>query len=173
MQNLAKAAGAPRSSPGAAGAVPGARPDQTTAPGSTSGSAAAPAPSPSRSAGPRPTISFTPTLVPMSRGILATVTAKPGPRFDPAQLRRPWELAYGDERFVHLLAPGQWPSTAQTLGANTALIQVAHDTRADRVVLVCVIDNLVKGTAGQAIQSINLALGLPEATGLELNGVAP
>jgi N-acetyl-gamma-glutamyl-phosphate reductase len=109
----------------------------------------------------------------MSRGILATVTAKPGPRFDPAKLREPWELAYGDERFVRLLPEGEWPSTAHTLGANTALIQVVYDTRADRVVMVAAIDNLVKGTAGAAIQSINLALGLPEETGLELNGVAP
>ncbi|MDR3107350.1 MAG: N-acetyl-gamma-glutamyl-phosphate reductase [Bifidobacteriaceae bacterium] len=120
-----------------------------------------------------PTISFTPTLVPMSRGILATVTARPGPRFDPATLRAAWQRAYGQERFVHLLDEGDWPSTARTLGANTALIQVAYDARAGRIVIVAAIDNLVKGTAGAAIQSINLALGLPEGTGLELNGVAP
>ncbi|MDR2373343.1 MAG: N-acetyl-gamma-glutamyl-phosphate reductase [Bifidobacteriaceae bacterium] len=120
-----------------------------------------------------PTISFTPTLVPMSRGILATVSAKPGPRFDPEAARQPWERAYGDERFVRLLPAGVWPSTAHTLGANSALIQVAFDRRAGRVVVIAAIDNLVKGTAGAAVQSINLALGLPEETGLELNGVAP
>ncbi|MDR1186293.1 MAG: N-acetyl-gamma-glutamyl-phosphate reductase [Bifidobacteriaceae bacterium] len=124
-------------------------------------------------ASPKATISFTPTLVPMSRGILATVTAKPGPQFDPVRVRQPWQKAYQDERFVRLLPPGQWPSTAQTLGANSALVQVAYDPKAGRVVVIAAIDNLVKGTAGAAIQSINLALGLPEGTGLELNGVAP
>ncbi|MDR2377915.1 MAG: N-acetyl-gamma-glutamyl-phosphate reductase [Bifidobacteriaceae bacterium] len=122
---------------------------------------------------PRPTISFTPTLVSMSRGILATVSARPGPNFDPDHLRRPWREAYGDERFVRLLEEGRWPSTAHALGANTALIQLAFDRRAGRIVVVAAIDNLVKGTAGAAVQAINLALGLPEETGLELNGVAP
>lgn len=121
----------------------------------------------------RPTISFTPTLVPMSRGILATVTARPGPNFQPGRLREPWQIAYADEPFVTLLPEGEWPSTAHTLGANTALIQVAFDARAGRIVVVAAIDNLVKGTAGAAVQSINLALGWPEATGLERNGVAP
>jgi N-acetyl-gamma-glutamyl-phosphate reductase len=122
---------------------------------------------------PKATISFTPTLVPMSRGILATVTAKPGPDFSPDNPRQPWQDAYHGEPFVRLLPEGRWPSTGQTLGANTALIQVTYDTRADRMVMVAAIDNLVKGTAGAAVQSINLALGLPEEMGLELNGVAP
>ncbi|MCL2802947.1 MAG: N-acetyl-gamma-glutamyl-phosphate reductase [Micrococcales bacterium] len=121
----------------------------------------------------RPTLSFTPTLVPMSRGILATVTAKPGPNFDPEKLREPWQRAYGDEPFIQLLPIGTWPTTAQTLGANTAAIQLAFDQKADRIVLVCALDNLVKGTAGAAIQSMNLALGLPETTGLPTCGVAP
>jgi N-acetyl-gamma-glutamyl-phosphate reductase len=119
------------------------------------------------------TISFTPTLVPMARGILATISAQPGPNFDQADLRHAWERAYADEQFVHLLPKGQWPSTAATLGANTALIQVAHDRRASRVVVIAAIDNLVKGTAGAAVQSLNLALGLPEETGLTTEGMAP
>lgn len=114
-------------------------------------------------------ISFTPTLVPMSRGILATCTAHP----IGAQVRGAWQEAYGDEPFVRLLPEGQWPSTATTLGANTALVQVAVDERADRLVAICAIDNLVKGTAGAAVQSLNLALGLPETTGLTTIGVAP
>jgi N-acetyl-gamma-glutamyl-phosphate reductase len=126
--------------------------------------------SPGRAA---PTISFTPTLVPMARGILATVTARPGPQFDPATLRTAWETAYSGEHFVRLLPEGMWPSTAQTLGAGTALMQLAYDERAGRIVIVAAIDNLVKGTAGGCLQSINLALGLPEATGLTVNGVAP
>ncbi|WP_200943016.1 N-acetyl-gamma-glutamyl-phosphate reductase [Cellulomonas sp. Root485] len=119
------------------------------------------------------TISFTPTLVPMARGILATATARLAPGVDPADVRAAWEQTYADEPFVHLLPEGQWPTTAATLGANTALVQVAVDERAGRVVTVTAIDNLVKGTAGGALQSLNLALGLPETLGLPLDGVAP
>jgi len=118
-------------------------------------------------------ISFTPTLVPMARGILATATARLVPGTDPATVRAAWEQTYADEPFVHLLPEGQWPTTASTLGANTALVQVAVDEAAGRVVTVTAIDNLVKGTAGGALQSLNLALGLPETLGLPLDGVAP
>ncbi|MCW3157984.1 N-acetyl-gamma-glutamyl-phosphate reductase [Micropruina sonneratiae] len=118
-------------------------------------------------------ISFTPTLVPMARGILATCTARLAPGADAGTVRQAWQEAYRDEPFVHLLPEGQWPSTAGTLGANTALVQVTVDERAGRLVAVCAIDNLVKGTAGAAVQSMNLALGLPETTGLSTIGVAP
>jgi N-acetyl-gamma-glutamyl-phosphate reductase len=121
-------------------------------------------------------ISFTPTLVPMSRGILATVTARLAPGREAASaadVRAVWEQAYADEPFVDLLPAGQWPSTAATLGANTALVQVALDAAAGRVVVVTALDNLVKGTAGQAVQAMNLALGLPETAGLVTEGVAP
>ncbi|WP_250447816.1 N-acetyl-gamma-glutamyl-phosphate reductase [Actinotalea sp. C106] len=118
-------------------------------------------------------LSFTPTLVPMSRGILATTTARLVPGTDPAAVRDAWAEAYADEPFVELLPEGQWPSTAATVGANTALVQVAVDERAGRVVTVCALDNLVKGTAGAAVQSMNLALGLPETLGLPIEGVAP
>lgn len=119
------------------------------------------------------TISFTPTLVPMARGILATATARLRPGVDAAHVRAAYEQAYGDEPFVHLLPEGQWPATAATLGANTALVQVAVDPKVNRLVTVTAIDNLVKGTAGGAIQSMNLALGLAETTGLTTIGVAP
>ncbi|MFO6454422.1 MULTISPECIES: N-acetyl-gamma-glutamyl-phosphate reductase [unclassified Aeromicrobium] len=122
---------------------------------------------------PEVTISFTPTLVPMARGILATATARLTEGVDEAQVRAAYEDAYGDEPFLHLLPEGQWPTTAATLGANTAQLQVAVDERAGRLVTVTAIDNLVKGTAGAAIQSMNLALGLPETTGLTTIGVAP
>ncbi|CAM3660248.1 N-acetyl-gamma-glutamyl-phosphate reductase [Occultella aeris] len=118
-------------------------------------------------------LSFTPTLVPMARGILATTTARLTEGIDSATVRAAWQTYYADEPFVHLLPEGQWPTTAATVGANTALVQVAVDARAGRVVTVCAIDNLVKGTAGGAIQSMNLALGLPETMGLPTNGVAP
>jgi N-acetyl-gamma-glutamyl-phosphate reductase len=109
----------------------------------------------------------------MSRGILATVTARPGPAFDESALRPAWQAAYGDERFVGLLPPGLWPSTGQTLGSNCALMQLTFDPKVGRVIIVAALDNLVKGTAGAALQSVNLALGLPEATGLTQLGVAP
>ena len=118
-------------------------------------------------------ISFTPTLVPMARGILATSTARVTPGASIQQVRDVFEQAYGDEPFVHLLPEGQWPSTAATIGSNTALVQVAIDQKAGRLVVTSVIDNLVKGTAGGAIQSMNIALGLPETTGLPTTGVAP
>lgn len=117
-------------------------------------------------------LSFTPVLVPMSRGILATVTAPLRDGVTEADLRAAWEM-YDDEQFVHVLAPGAQPSTAAALGANTALIALEVDERANRLVVTCAIDNLVKGTAGAAIQSINLALGLPEQSGLASTGVAP
>lgn len=118
-------------------------------------------------------ISFTPVLVPMARGILATSTAPIADGVTDAQIRDAWEQAYADEPFVQVLPEGHFPRTADVLGANTALIGLAVDRAANRVVVVIAVDNLVKGTAGAAIQSMNIALGLPEATGLTVNGVAP
>jgi N-acetyl-gamma-glutamyl-phosphate reductase len=118
-------------------------------------------------------ISFTPVLVPMSRGILATSTAPIAHGATDADIRAAWQAAYGDETFVQLLPEGQFPRTADVVGANTALIGLAIDRPANRVVVVAAVDNLVKGTAGAAIQSMNIALGLPEGTALTVNGVAP
>lgn len=119
------------------------------------------------------TVSFTPTLAPMSRGILATCTAKARPGVTAAALRAAYGEAWDGEPFVGLLPEGQWPATSMTLGANTALVQVALDEAAGRVVVVAAIDNLTKGTAGGAVQSANLALGLPEELGLTTIGVSP
>lgn len=118
-------------------------------------------------------VSFTPVLVPMSRGILATSTARLKPGVTAGQVRDAWEAAYADEPFVHVLPEGQFPRTADTVGANTCLIGLAIDEAAGRVVVISAIDNLVKGTAGAAIQSANIALGFPETTGLSVDGVAP
>ena len=118
-------------------------------------------------------ISFTPVLVPMSRGILATSTARLAPGVTEHEVREAWEAAYAEEPFVHLLPAGQFPRSGDTTGANTALIGLAVDERAGRVVAISALDNLVKGTAGAAIQSANIALGLPETAGLPTNGVAP
>ncbi|GAA5060555.1 N-acetyl-gamma-glutamyl-phosphate reductase [Thermocatellispora tengchongensis] len=118
-------------------------------------------------------VSFTPTLAPMSRGILATCTAPALPGVTAAAVREAYEAAVAGEPFLRLLPEGRWPATAMTYGANTAVLQVALDERARRIVAVIAIDNLTKGTAGGAIQSANLALGLPETLGLPVNGVAP
>lgn len=120
-----------------------------------------------------PRVSFTPVLVPMSRGILATSTARIAPGVTPAQLRDAWQRAYADETFVHVLPAGEFPRTADTLGANTCLMGIAIDEAAGRVIVVAALDNLAKGTAGAAIQSANIALGIAEHTGLSVDGVAP
>jgi N-acetyl-gamma-glutamyl-phosphate reductase len=127
----------------------------------------------SQAAGSPVTVSFTPTLVPMSRGILATCSARLAAGVDAAAARAAYEKAYADEPFVHLLPEGQWPTTAAVLGANTVQLQLAVDPDAGRLVVVAAVDNLTKGTAGGALQCANLALGLPETTGLPLVGVAP
>ena len=119
------------------------------------------------------TVSFTPTLAPMPRGILATCTARVRPGTTADAVRAAWATAYADEPFVHLLPPGRWPSTGSVLGSNAVHLQVTLDERVGRVVVVAAIDNLTKGTAGAAVQCLNLALGLPEATGLPVAGVAP
>ncbi|MET9513381.1 N-acetyl-gamma-glutamyl-phosphate reductase [Streptomyces flavidovirens] len=127
----------------------------------------------SAAAGERVTVSFTPTLAPMSRGILATCSAKAKPGVTASGVRDAYEKAYADEPFVHLLPEGQWPATASVYGSNAVQIQVAYDEAAGRVIAISVIDNLTKGTAGGAVQSMNIALGLPEDTGLSTTGVAP
>ncbi|MFD5425961.1 N-acetyl-gamma-glutamyl-phosphate reductase [Streptomyces sp. NPDC127084] len=133
----------------------------------------------SRVAGEHVTVSFTPTLAPMPRGILATCSARLRPAAGTStttsedEVRAVFEAAYADEPFLRLLPPGQWPSTAAVLGSNTVHVQIAVDPDARRLICVSAIDNLTKGTAGGAVQSMNIALGLPERLGLPTNGVAP
>ncbi|NUL28584.1 N-acetyl-gamma-glutamyl-phosphate reductase [Streptomyces lunaelactis] len=127
----------------------------------------------SAAAGERVTVSFTPTLAPMSRGILATCSAKAKPGTTAQDVRAAYEKALADEPFVHLLPEGQWPATASVYGSNAVQIQVAYDEAAQRIIAISPIDNLTKGTAGGAVQSMNIALGLPEDTGLSTIGVAP
>ncbi|MGW0735414.1 N-acetyl-gamma-glutamyl-phosphate reductase [Streptomyces sp. NPDC002851] len=119
------------------------------------------------------TVSFTPTLAPMARGILATCSAKAEPGVSAESLRAAYDKAYADEPFVHLLPEGQWPATASVYGSNAAQLQVAYDESAGRIIVISAIDNLTKGTAGGAVQSMNIALGLDETTGLSSIGVAP
>ena len=124
-----------------------------------------------RLAGAEVTLSYTPTLAPMPRGILATCTARTTAAED--ELRAACSEQYDDEPFVHVLPPGRWPVTAATVGSNACHLQVAVDADAGRAVVVAALDNLGKGAAGQALQCANLALGLPETAGLSASGVAP
>ncbi|OBG01407.1 N-acetyl-gamma-glutamyl-phosphate reductase [Mycolicibacter sinensis] len=117
------------------------------------------------------TVSFIPVLIPASRGILATCTAKtttPLPK-----LRAAYEKAYQAEPFVHLLPEGQLPKTGSVIGSNAAHLAIAVDEDASTFIAISAIDNLVKGTGGAAVQAMNLALGWPEAEGLSVVGVAP
>ncbi len=119
------------------------------------------------------TLSFTPVLAPMPRGILATSTARLMAGTTVEQLRAALHAAYDDEPFVHVLPEGSWPTTAATLGSNSVHLQVAADTHSGRAVVVAALDNLVKGAAGQALQNANLVLGLAETAGLPVAGIAP
>lgn len=118
-------------------------------------------------------VSFTPVLAPMPRGILATCSAPLRTYADAATARKAYLDAYAGEPFVQVLPEGSWPQTSATLGANTVHLQVTVDPDAGRLVAVGAEDNLTKGTAGGAVQCMNLALGLPETTGLPTVGVAP
>lgn len=117
------------------------------------------------------TVSFTPVLIPTSRGILATCTAPT--RAPVSQLRAAYEKAYEGEPFIYLMPEGQLPRTASVLGSNAAHVAIAVDEEAATFVAIAAIDNLVKGTAGAAVQSMNLALDWPETEGLSVVGVAP
>ncbi|MFE7717570.1 N-acetyl-gamma-glutamyl-phosphate reductase [Nocardia rhizosphaerihabitans] len=116
-------------------------------------------------------VSFTPVLAPMPRGILATCTAPV--KVDAAEARAVYEKAYADEPFVHLLPEGVLPQTGSVVGSNAITLQVTVDTDAGLLVVIGAIDNLTKGTAGAAVQSMNLAVGFDETAGLSTVGVAP
>lgn len=118
-------------------------------------------------------VSFTPLLAPMPRGILATCSAPIVGDVSTAIARATYEAFYADEPFVDLLPEGSWPQTAAVVGSNRATVQVVADLAARRLIAISAIDNLTKGTAGGAVQSMNIALGLDESTGLSTTGVAP
>ncbi|GAB2615028.1 N-acetyl-gamma-glutamyl-phosphate reductase [Paractinoplanes abujensis] len=115
-------------------------------------------------------LSMTPVLAPMPRGILATVTARRAAQGDPREVLL---QAYGNEPFVHVLPEGAWPHTAATAGSNSCHLQATVDVDSGRIVVVSALDNLGKGAAGQAVQCANLMSGLPETMGLSVFGVAP
>nr|BFE66562.1 N-acetyl-gamma-glutamyl-phosphate reductase [Dactylosporangium thailandense] len=115
-------------------------------------------------------LSMTPLLAPMPRGILATITARFVQKADPRDVLA---AAYEGEAFVHVLPEGQWPQTGATFGSNSAHLQATIDVDSGRIVVVSATDNLVKGAAGQAVQNANIMLGLPETAGLAVDGIAP
>lgn len=118
-------------------------------------------------------ITFTPHLVPMTRGILATCYAKLKPNVSEHQIRHVYQDFYAGESFVHLLKLGQWPHTKWVYGSNNCLINLTIDHRTGNLIVCSVIDNLIKGAAGQAVQNMNLVFGLPETMGLDFNGIYP
>jgi N-acetyl-gamma-glutamyl-phosphate reductase len=121
--------------------------------------------------GPDGPVTFLPHLIPMTRGILAACHVRPARRTSQAELDELYRAAYADEPFVTVV--GAPPATKHVLGSNEAHVFVHHDERTGRILAIGVIDNLVKGAAGQAIQSFNLVHGLPETTGLEQLPVSP
>lgn len=121
-------------------------------------------------------LAFTPVLVPMSRGILAVLTARLNERGRVAgadAVGEAMEATWGSEPFVRLYEGGTQPATANARGANAVHLGWTHDPVSATVTVTCAIDNLVKGTAGAALQSLNLALGLDESTGLPTAGLRP
>lgn len=119
------------------------------------------------------TVNFTPHLVPMNRGILATIYVRLSAGMDADGLRAALEAAYGTEPFVRVLPKGVAPATRHVRGSNHCLIGVFPDRLPGRAILVSAIDNLVKGAAGQAVQNFNLVAGLPETTALEQEPLFP
>jgi N-acetyl-gamma-glutamyl-phosphate reductase len=119
-------------------------------------------------------LSFTPVLAPMPRGILATVTARPSTSDVTAEAARAvLAQAYEGEPFVRLLPDGIWPRTKATLGSNACHLQATVDRDSGRVLVQSAIDNLGKGAAAQAVQCANIMVGLPETTGLTAIGTHP
>jgi N-acetyl-gamma-glutamyl-phosphate reductase len=109
----------------------------------------------------------------MPRGILSLIALRPARAITEADVRDVLLEAYADEPFVRVLPAGQQPHTAATAGSNSAHLQAVLDLDSGRIVVTCAIDNLGKGAAGQAVQNANIMLGLPEASGLSADGIAP
>ncbi len=127
----------------------------------------------SAAAGRAVTVSFTPHLMPMNRGILSTIYVKMAKGATIADLRQTLERAYEGEAFVHVLPQGHAPATHHVRGSNLCLIGLAQDRRPDRAILVSAIDNRVKGASGQAVQDMNAMLGIAEPTGLPQEPLFP
>ncbi|SPF38094.1 N-acetyl-gamma-glutamyl-phosphate reductase [Candidatus Desulfosporosinus infrequens] len=127
----------------------------------------------SRAAGQPLTVTFTPHLVPMTRGMLVTIYAAVQDGVKEEDLRRCWLEQYQAEEFVHVLPPGSWPQTKFASGSNNAFLQLTVDQRTGNAVMIATIDNLIKGAAGQAIQNMNLVMGWPEGQGISGTALWP
>ncbi|WP_227764222.1 N-acetyl-gamma-glutamyl-phosphate reductase [Zhaonella formicivorans] len=127
----------------------------------------------SKLAGTKLTVSFTPHLMPMTRGILSTIYATVKDNIALDEVREVYSKYYTEEPFVHLLPPGQWPHTKWVYGSNNCQLNLTIDRRTNRLIICSVIDNLVKGAAGQAVQNMNILFGLPETTALRIPGMYP
>ncbi|MDP6475616.1 MAG: N-acetyl-gamma-glutamyl-phosphate reductase [Alphaproteobacteria bacterium] len=121
----------------------------------------------SEAAGAPINVSFTPHLLPMNRGILATIYVRLAAGAKLSDVRQTLERRYADEPFVHVVAEGVSPTTRDVRGSNHCLIGLFADRLAGRAILLTAIDNLVKGASGQALQNMNLMCGFDERTGLE------
>ncbi|WP_054634945.1 N-acetyl-gamma-glutamyl-phosphate reductase [Thalassobacillus sp. C254] len=119
------------------------------------------------------TVTFTPHLVPMTRGIMATMYGKATMSVTENQLRELYEEMYKDAPFIRIREDGKYPSTKEVYGTNYCDIGLTYDERTGRITIVSVIDNLVKGASGQAIQNMNLMLGFEENEGLNQVPVYP
>lgn len=124
-------------------------------------------------AGAQVTLTFTPHLVPMNRGILSTIYAKFAGPADTGKLHAVFQDFYRNETFVRVLPPGQFPNVRNVRGSNFCDIGVHADSRTGRAVIVTAIDNLMKGAAGQAVQNMNLMMGFEETAGLKFAGLCP
>jgi N-acetyl-gamma-glutamyl-phosphate reductase len=127
----------------------------------------------SAAAGRPVTVSFTPHLMPMNRGILSTIYVRVAKGVTLGDLRRVLETAYAGEAFVRVLPPDAVPATHHVRGSNFCLIGLAQDRLSGRAILISAIDNLVKGASGQAVQDMNVMLALPETTGLQQGPLFP
>ncbi|MFC0557719.1 N-acetyl-gamma-glutamyl-phosphate reductase [Halalkalibacter alkalisediminis] len=119
------------------------------------------------------TITFQPHLVPMVRGIMATIYVKARKKTTEQELRELYREAYRHERFVRVRPDGQYPATKEVYGSNYCDIGLTYDERTGRITIVSVIDNVVKGASGQAIQNFNIMNGFEEGTGLKLVPMYP
>ena len=117
----------------------------------------------------RVTVQFTPHVAPLTRGILSTITVRPEREFDPA----PYYAAYADEPFVRVLGPGALPEVKHVRASNYCDFGWHHDRRTGNLLIVSAIDNLVGGTAGMALQCLNVMFGLDESEGLRFGGMTP
>ena len=119
------------------------------------------------------TVSFTPHLVPMNRGILTTIYGKLAMQMDTKALHERYQAFYRTEPFVRVLPPGQFPNVRNVRGSNFCDIGVHADVRTGRAVIVTALDNLVKGASGQAVQNMNILMGYEETAGLRFAALFP